>query len=127
MRRLAVDRGTVAIHVGDHDAAARQAELLRLLVVDVLRQDADPAADHAAVIEDILHDAAGQIDRDREADALDAHVAAVALVEHRRVDADQFAARIDQRAAGVAGVDRGIGLNEILEGRDARADCGRWR
>ena len=94
-------------------------ELLRLLVIDVLRQDADPAADHAAVIEDVLHDAAGQIHRNRKADALDADVAAVALVEHRGIDADQLAARIDQRAAGIAGIDGGIGLNEILEGGDA--------
>ena len=92
---------------------------LRLLVVDVLRHDADPAADHAAVIEDLLHDAARQIHRDRKADALDADIAAVVLVEHRGVDADQLAARVDQRAAGIAGIDRGIGLNEILEGRDA--------
>ena len=51
----------------------------------------------------------------------------------RGVDADQFAERVDQRASGIAGVDRGVGLDEILVGRhlelasggadDAHRDC----
>ena len=38
-----------------------------------------------------------------------------------RVDADQLAARVDQRAAGVALVDRRVGLDEVLEAAVARA------
>ena len=49
--------------------------------------------------------------RDREADAL---VAAGAR-EDQRVDADQVAAGVDQRAARVAGIDRGVGLDEVAE------------
>jgi len=33
--------------------------------------------------------------------------------------ANQFAARVHERAAGVAGIDRGVGLDEILVLRDA--------
>ena len=35
--------------------------------------------------------------------------------KHRRVDADHFAARVDQRAAGVAGIERGVGLNDVVD------------
>ena len=51
----------------------------------------------------------------READAFDAEI----LGQHRGVDADEFAIGIDQRAAGVADVDGRVGLDEVLEGRDA--------
>ena len=36
------------------------------------------------------------------------------------IDAHQIAVNVDQRAAGVAGVDGRIGLDEILEGVDAQ-------
>ena len=38
---------------------------------------------------------------------------------HRAVDADQLAVAVDERAAGIAEVDRGVGLDEVLERRDA--------
>ena len=53
--------------------------------------------------------------RDREADA---HRAA-RLREDRAVDADQVAGGVDQRAAGIARIDRRIGLDEVLEAVDA--------
>ena len=34
--------------------------------------------------------------------------------QNRGVDADQFAAQIHQRAAGIAGIDGGVGLDEVL-------------
>jgi hypothetical protein len=131
LRALAVDRQhdvaglqagrrgrAVDVEVGDDDAAVREPELLRLRVGDVLGHDADPAADHAPVVEDLLHHAAREIDRDRKADALDTGRAGV-FRQHRGVDADQFAGRVHQRAAGVALVDGRVGLDEVLEGRDA--------
>ena len=54
--------------------------------------------------------AGDDVDRDREADAL---VAARGAGDGR-VEADDFAAEIHERAAAVAGVDRGVGLNEVL-------------
>ena len=71
---------------------------------------------------DLLHNTADQVNRDGEANALGARV----LRQHRRIDADEFAAAVDQRATGIAGVDRRIGLNEILKVTRLR-DCGRWR
>ena len=64
------------------------------------------------MLDDLARHAARQVDRYREADPLDAEV----LGHHRGVDADQFAARVDERAAGIAFVDRRIGLDEVLEG-----------
>jgi hypothetical protein len=90
--------------------------LPRLLGLERLRADADPAADHPPVAQDGLDDAAHQVDRDGEADALDARVPG----DHGRVDADQLAGRVDQRAAGVAEVDGGVGLDEVLEGGHAQ-------
>ena len=52
---------------------------------------------------------------------------AVGAVQHRGVDAHQIAVRIDERAAGVAEIDGGIGLNEILEGREPELAAARWR
>ena len=51
------------------------------------------------------------VDWDREADA---DVAAGAR-DDRGVDADELAVQVDERAAGVAGIDRRVGLNEVLE------------
>ena len=51
----------------------------------------------------------------READA----VGAQGLRQHGGVDADQLSIGVDERAAGVAEIDRRVGLNEVLEIRDA--------
>ena len=58
------------------------------------------------------------IRRDGEADALRSARARV----DRRIDADHPPAHVDQRTAGIAGIDGGIGLNEELIVADA--DCG---
>ena len=52
------------------------------------------------------------VDRDREAQALGAG-------RDGGVDADDGAARVEQRAAAVAGVDGGVGLDQVLERRGA--------
>ena len=62
------------------------------------------------------------VDRDREADALRA-------ADDRRGDADHVAVDVDERAARVAGIDRGVGLDEVGVGAvvlalDAPADGG---
>ena len=83
--------------------------------------DADPAAHHASLGEDLVHHAAHEVHRDRETDAFHAEI----LREHRGVDADQLAVGIDQRATGVAHVDGRVGLDEVLEGRDAELAAAR--
>ena len=56
--------------------------------------------------------AAGDVDGHGQADA-DEHVL-LGRVDERGHDADDGAARVEQRAAGVAGVDRGVHLDEAL-------------
>ena len=77
------------------------------------RLDADPAAGDRAAGDDLFEHTARDRHRDREPDA---ERAARARVD-RGVDADQMAGAVDQRAARVAGVDRGVGLDEVLERR----------
>src|SRR5690349_3729922 len=67
--------------------------------------------------QDLIHHSAHHVYWNREADA----VGAERLRQYGGVDADQFAFGIDERAAGVAEVDGGIGLNEIFEIRDAES------
>ena len=66
---------------------------------------------------------AAMLQRDREADA----DVAAGGAEDRGVDADQLAAQVDQRAAGVARVDRRVGLDEVLVAVAVDAACGRAR
>ena len=73
----------------------------------LLSSDADVTATDPAVRDQVGDDPLGGVDRDGEADAL-------AAEDDRRVDANDFAGRGDERAAGVAGVKRGVGLNEVL-------------
>ena len=58
----------------------------------------------------------GGVDRHGEADAL----VAAALRGDLLVDADHVATRVDQRTAGVAGVDRGVGLDAAGDDRAVR-------
>jgi len=63
-------------------------------------------------LHEIIDDVAHEIRRDREAHALEAAGAA----ENGGIEADQAAVDVDERAAGVAGIDGGVGLNEVLIG-----------
>ena len=65
--------------------------------------------------DDLLEHVARERDGNRERDA----ERPARLREDRAVDADQVAGGVDERAAGVAGIDRGVGLDEILEAVDA--------
>src|SRR6185503_21103516 len=111
---LRVGRALAVDEAHEHRALG-EARLLDRLRRDVARHDADPAAHDAAVLQDRVHDPAHQVDRDREADALDAGLAP----GDRAVEPHEFSARIDERAARVAEIDRGVGLDEVLEGADA--------
>src|SRR5689334_5090378 len=67
---------------------------------------------HFAEARDLAGHRARHVGGHRETDA---DVAAAAGAENRGIDADQFAAQVDERAARVAGVDRSVGLDEVLE------------
>ena len=82
-----------------------------------------------AVVDQLLDGAAGLVDRDREADADVAALAAEAAADggDGGVDADDLAVEVDQRAAGVARVDRGVGLDRVDVGAVAAAAARRRR
>ena len=113
----AVVRGAAAHNAGDQrTVGAGQAEGFGDLRRDLLGFDADPAARDASALDDLLHHAFRGRHGNREADA---ERAARARVD-RGIDADQVAGRIGQRPAGIAGIDRRVGLDEILEGVDSQ-------
>ncbi len=63
-------------------------------------------------------------DGNGEADAL---IAFRAVSDDGGVDADQFAAIVHQRAAGIAGVDGGVGLDEVFVLLDSEIGPAAWR
>ena len=105
------------LHPGDDGALGLvDLEGLGQLVGEILNRHAEQAALDLAMLDQRVHDAHGHVDRDGEANA---DVAAVGR-QDRGVDAHQLAAQVHQRAAGVAGVDGGVGLDEILVALDAQ-------
>ena len=88
----ALDPRAAGVRVGDLDAEVRVADLLAL--------------------DELVGDGLRLVGRDREADA---DVAVGALRGDRAVDADDLAVHVDQRATGVARVDRGVGLDRVAD------------
>ena len=86
--------------------------------------DAEVGVLHLAAGDERVRDALRRVDRDREADA----VVAAGVALDLRVDADHLAAEVQQRAAGVAVVDRGVGLDRagdrvVVRRRDRAVDA----
>ena len=85
--------------------------------------DAEEAADDLPLLAKLRKDRLERVDRNREPDVL-------GRAEDRRVDADDLAVDVEQRPAGVAEVDRRVGLDVVLEaprgrvGRQAGAVLG---
>ncbi len=86
-----------------------------LLVRHVLGHYANPAANHSAVRNDVAQHAAHHVYRNGEPDTFDAEI----LGNDGRVDPDECAARVDQRASGVPEIDGRVRLDEVLERCDA--------
>eukprot|EP01022_Parablepharisma_sp_SALTPOND_P017632 TRINITY_DN2854_c0_g1_i1.p1 TRINITY_DN2854_c0_g1~~TRINITY_DN2854_c0_g1_i1.p1 ORF type:complete len:786 (-),score=227.08 TRINITY_DN2854_c0_g1_i1:181-2538(-) len=97
-------------HQGPHGLV--QAELLGQFLGHRLDGNPQPAADDPAGGPELGHDLLGGVDRDGEADAL-------SLGHDGGVDAHHLALEVDQGAAGVARVDAGIGLQEVVIGTGA--------
>ena len=88
------------------------AELLRRpLRKRVVELHAEIGPRHDACLHELAGDEHHHPDRDREADPL----AATGVAGDRRVEADHFAAQVHERAAAVAGIDRRVGLDEVLK------------
>src|SRR5260221_7273017 len=104
------------------DHAVRRAQFLQRDGIGAqvfLEADADGAARYAPLRNDlVVHTDRGR-GRQCEADAL----VTTAAGDDGGVDADHFSGQIDQRAAGVAGVNRRVGLQESLELVSGAADA----
>src|SRR5215472_17797888 len=74
----------------------------------ILAGDPDIAAPHPALADEPRGDELDGGRRDRKADPL-------RHADDRRVDADDLARRGDQRPAGIAGVERRVGLNDAVD------------
>src|ERR1035437_7732200 len=74
----------------------------------VLAAYADVTARDLAVLDEPAGDVFGRVDSDGETDALRGQ-------DNGGVDANYFAARIDQRPAGIAGVQGGVRLDDIID------------
>src|SRR5690349_7670287 len=78
--------------------------------MEVLQRDADPATFDAPVGDDLVHHLSRHVDWNGKTDA----DIAAGWRNDGRVDADEFSAQADQCSAGIAWVDRGVGLDELL-------------
>src|SRR5260370_15213767 len=104
----------------------RQIQRFAEPAADGQRLDAEKCAVDAAVGDEVVGDILCRVDGNGEADASGGAAGRV----NRGVDADDFTARIDERPAGIAAVDSGVGLNGFvnesglagLHGASERAD-----
>src|SRR5262249_4688226 len=116
---------------GGHERSlgAADVEALRELRGERLDADTEPAARHVAGGGQLADDGLGEVDGNRETNA----DRATAAAQDRGVDADDLAARVDERATAVARVDRRVGLDEVVVGAAANDapggahDAGRHR
>ncbi len=110
--------GTIFVDLDHHHAFdKRNVERLCQFCVQRLNANAQASALHLAVFDQLRHDRRDHVRRNRKPDS---DVAAGGR-QNRRVDADEFAAQIHERAARITRVDRSIRLNEILVAFDAEA------
>src|SRR5262249_44684539 len=122
---LADARGGGRAILGDRgdERAVRllEAEALGDRLGDLLDLHSQPTAPRLPVLSELVDHAPGERRGDGEADA----DRAAAGREDRRVDADYLAREIEQRAARVAAVDGGVGLQELVvrSGVDVAMAC----
>src|SRR5262249_33161056 len=106
-------RRALVVDAGDERAVRLlHAETLGDLIVDLLDAPPEPAAPGLAVFAQLLDHRQRRLGRHREADA----DRSARRRDDRGVDADDFAVEIEQRAARVAAVDGGVGLNVVVVG-----------
>ena len=116
--------GAFRQHIGDHHAlAALHLEGAGQFLGEILNGHAEHPAAYFAVLDQLVHNVHRHVGGDGEADA---HIAAGGG-EDGGVDTDQLAVEIDQRAAGVARVNGGVGLNKILVALDTQAGAAQRR
>ena len=110
-------RRALVLDAGDQRAArGLDVEAFGDLVGDLLDADAEPAAAKLAELPQLIDHAGHRLRGHRKADA----DRAAGRRDDQRVDADHFAVEIEQRPAGIAAVDGGVGLDVVVIG--TRAD-----
>src|SRR5205823_11950674 len=93
-------RTAAGLHSGDQEAALYgEPEQVSDLGSDRLRRDADEGVLDLALLDQLRHDRANGVDRDREADP-DVPVGAGVAGRDLSVNPDNLAARVDQSATG---------------------------
>ena len=93
----------------DGSGGIRKIEEAGVVGSDIVHADAQIAVMHRAGLDDGFGRGLGDLRGNGEACAGEGAV----VGDDEGVDADQLAMRIDQRSAGVAGVDGGVGLDEV--------------
>src|SRR6202051_821841 len=106
-------RRALVLDAGDQGAArGLDVEAFGDLVGDGLDADAEPAAAEFAELPQRIDDAGHRLRRHRKADA----DRTAGGRDDQRVDADYLAVEVEQRAAGIAAVDGGVGLDVVVIG-----------
>ena len=104
-------RRTFVVDSGDESAMRRlDAKAFGDVVGDLLDAHAEPAAARLAVLAELVDDGNGARRRHRETDT----DRAARGRNDRGVDADDFAVEVEQRTAGIAPVDGGVGLDVVV-------------
>jgi len=113
-----VRRRTIFDLGNDDSACQGQIKSLGKLWRQILPLCAEAPTFDFAVLDQLLHDVVGHVDRNRKSDT-DITAAATAA-EDRGIDTDKFATQVNKRTPRITEVDRSIGLNEILIGFNAK-------
>ncbi|GCT01002.1 hypothetical protein HmCms170_01461 [Escherichia coli] len=99
-----------------YEYALTAGQRLQTRVELLIHLDAQCRTDVLAGLYELRHHAHDGIDRHRKADA----GRGARRTVDGGIDADQPPSRIEQRATGIAGVDSGVGLDQVIDGRAAR-------
>src|SRR5581483_2142151 len=83
----------------------------------ILGHDAKLSSPNLTEFHELVHHVTDHVGRNSKADA----DIAAAWTDDGGIDADQFASQVDQCAAGIAGIDRRVGLDEVFVPLDAEA------
>src|SRR6202035_1847590 len=103
---------TVRIDIADQGASFRRnMKSLGQIRRDLLYPNADVTPHNLTVLQNFIHDILRHVDGDGKSDAL---ISTRAASQNSGVDANHFRTSIDQRAAGVTGIDRRVRLNEVF-------------
>jgi hypothetical protein len=93
--------------VHEHAFLLRHPELFGEFRGQRLNADTEPAPNDPTLLHQLLQNLLRHVRRNRKADAL-------CEIDDGRIDADHFPREIEERPAGISGIDRRIGLNEIF-------------